>query len=100
MQALGFIETRSLTASIEASDVMTKTADVWVVGTEKIGSGLVNVVIQGDVDAVRRLLLPGEAEQKEIRGYAVNIILIRMMTRAENLLPFDFMREVSRWNIH
>ena len=51
MQALGFIETRSLTASIEASDVMTKTADVWVVGTEKIGSGLVNVVIQGDVDA-------------------------------------------------
>ena len=52
MQALGFIETRSLTASIEASDVMTKTADVWVVGTEKIGSGLVNVVIQGDVDAV------------------------------------------------
>ena len=58
MQALGFIETRSLTASIEASDVMTKTADVWVVGTEKIGSGLVNVVIQGEIGEV----------------YAVNVI--------------------------
>ena len=70
MQALGFIETRSLTASIEASDVMTKTADVWVVGTEKIGSGLVNVVIQGDVDAVT-----AEAVAKEIgEVYAVNVI--------------------------
>ena len=69
MQALGFIETRSLTASIEASDVMTKTADVWVVGTEKIGSGLVNVVIQGDVDAVTA------AVAKEIgEVYAVNVI--------------------------
>jgi len=55
VQALGFIETRSLTASIEASDVMTKTADVWVVGTEKIGSGLVNVVM---LTLLRRLLKP------------------------------------------
>ena len=74
MQALGFIETRSLTASIEASDVMTKTADVWVVGTEKIGSGLVNVVIQGDVDAVTAVKA-GEAVAKEIgEVYAVNVI--------------------------
>ena len=74
MQALGFIETRSLTASIEASDVMTKTADVWVVGTEKIGSGLVNVVIQGDVDAVTAAVKAGEAVAKEIGVYAVNVI--------------------------
>ena len=57
MQALGFIETRSLTASIEASDVMTKTADVWVVGTEKIGSGLVTLL--------RRLLKPVRQWQKK-----------------------------------
>ena len=60
MQALGFIETRSLTASIEASDVMTKTADVWVVGTEKIGSGLVNVLT-----LLRRLLKPVRQWQKK-----------------------------------
>ena len=69
MQALGFIETRSLTASIEASDVMTKTADVWVVGTEKIGSGLVNVVIQGDIDAVTAAVAKESGEV-----YAVNVI--------------------------
>ena len=67
MQALGFIETRSLTASIEASDV--------IVGTEKIGSGLVNVVIQGDVDAVTAAVKAGEAVAKEIgEVYAVNVI--------------------------
>ena len=59
MQALGFIETRSLTASIEASDVMTKTADVWVVGTE----------------AVTAAVKAGEAVAKEIgEVYAVNVI--------------------------
>ena len=54
---------------------MTKTADVWVVGTEKIGSGLVNVVIQGDVDAVTAAVKAGEAVAKEIgEVYAVNVI--------------------------
>lgn len=75
MQALGFIETRSLTASIEASDAMTKAADVWVVGTEKIGSGLVNVVIQGEVDAVNAAVKAGEMVAKEIgEVYAVHVI--------------------------
>lgn len=75
MRALGFIETRSLTASIEASDAMTKAADVKVVGTEKIGSGLVNVVIEGDVDAVTAAVKAGEAVAREIgEVYAVHVI--------------------------
>ncbi len=75
MQALGFIETRSLTAAIEASDAMTKAADVVVVGTEKIGSGLVNVVIRGEVDAVKAAVDAGEAVAKEIgEVYAVHVI--------------------------
>lgn len=75
MKALGFLETRSLTAAIEASDAMTKAADVRVVGTEKIGSGLVNVVIEGDVDAVNAAVAAGVAAAKEIgEVYASNII--------------------------
>ena len=46
MLALGMIETRGLTASIEAADAMLKAADVELVGTEKIGSGLVTVMVQ------------------------------------------------------
>ncbi len=75
MQALGFIETRSLTGAIEASDAMTKAANVTLVGTEKIGSGLVNVVVKGEVDAVKAAVEAGEAVAKEIgEVYAVNVI--------------------------
>ncbi len=52
-QALGMVETRGLTAAIEAADAMTKAAEVTLVGTEKIGSGLVTVMVRGDVGAVK-----------------------------------------------
>ena len=75
MQALGFIETRSLTGAIEASDAMTKAANVVLVGTEKIGSGLVNVVIMGEVDAVRAAVDAGEAVARTLgEVYAVHVI--------------------------
>ena len=45
--ALGMIETRGLTAAIEASDAMIKAAEVTLIGTEKIGSGLVTVMVRG-----------------------------------------------------
>ena len=51
MESLGMVETRGLTASIEAADAMTKAANVTLVGTEKIGSGLVSVIVRGDVGA-------------------------------------------------
>ena len=53
MSAVGMIETRGLTASIEATDAMLKAADVELVGTEKIGSGLITVIVKGEVGAVK-----------------------------------------------
>ena len=52
-EALGMIETRGLVAAIEAADAMVKAADVTLIGTEKIGSGLITVMVQGDVGAVK-----------------------------------------------
>ena len=52
-EALGMIETRGLTAAIEAADAMVKAAEVTLVGTEKIGSGLVSVMVRGDVGGVK-----------------------------------------------
>ena len=49
LEALGMIETRGLVAAIEAADAMCKAANVTLVGTEKIGSGLVTVMVRGDV---------------------------------------------------
>jgi ethanolamine utilization microcompartment shell protein EutS len=42
-----------LAAAIEAADAMVKSANVMLVGYEKIGSGLVTVIVRGDVGAVK-----------------------------------------------
>ena len=61
LQALGMIETRGLIASIEAADAMLKAANVVLVGTEKIGSGLVSVMVRGDVGAVKAAVEAGSS---------------------------------------
>lgn len=52
-EALGMIETKGFIASIEAADAMVKAANVQLVGSEKIGSGLVTMLVRGDVGAVK-----------------------------------------------
>ena len=49
VEALGMVETRGLVAAIEAADAMVKAANVTLIGTERIGSGLVTVMVRGDV---------------------------------------------------
>ena len=53
MEALGMVETRGLVAAIEAADAMVKAANVTLIGSEKIGSGLVSIMVRGDVGAVK-----------------------------------------------
>jgi microcompartment protein CcmL/EutN len=48
-EALGMIETKGLVGAIEAADAMTKSANVTLIGYEKIGSGLVTVMVRGGV---------------------------------------------------
>lgn len=73
--SLGIIETRGLTAAIEAADAMLKAANVEIVGSEKIGSGLVSVIIQGDVGAVKAATEVGaEAAGRVGEVVAVHVI--------------------------
>ncbi|MGE5558937.1 MAG: BMC domain-containing protein [Bacillota bacterium] len=58
-EALGLLETKGYTACVEAADVMLKTAQVKLVGTEKIGSGLICVLVSGDVGAVKAAVEAG-----------------------------------------
>lgn len=53
MAAIGMIETRGLVANFEATDTMLKAADVELVATANIGSGLVTVIVTGEVGAVK-----------------------------------------------
>ncbi len=75
MSALGMIETRGLAAAVEALDAMLKTADVTFAGQKRVGSGLVSVLVEGDVAAVKSAVDAGaEAAQKVGELRSVHVI--------------------------
>ena len=59
-EALGMIETKGLVGSIEAADAMVKAANVYLIGKEFVGGGLVTVMVRGDVGAVKAAQRVGE----------------------------------------
>ena len=74
-QALGMVETKGLVAAIEAADAMVKAANVTLEGKEKIGSGLVTVIVRGDVGAVKASVEAGAAAAKRVGElYSVHVI--------------------------
>ena len=75
MSALGMIETRGLAAAVEALDAMLKTADVTFAGQKRAGAGLVSVLVEGDVAAVKSAVDAGaEAAQKVGELRSVHVI--------------------------
>ena len=91
--ALGFIETFGLVSVLEAADAMCKAADVELIGYENVASGLISVIVAGDVGAVKsavevavkraeavgtvycQLVIPSHHEdiEKIIRRYAFSL---------------------------
>ena len=87
LQALGMIETRGLIASIEAADAMLKAANVVLVGTEKIGSGLVSVMVRGDVGAVKAAVEAGSTCASRLGELIAVHVIPRPHGDVEKILP-------------
>ncbi len=85
--ALGLIETKGLVASIEAADAMAKSANVEIIGTEKIGSGLVTVMVRGDVGAVKAAVDAGAAAAQAVGELVSTHVIPRPHEDVEKLLP-------------
>jgi len=86
-EALGIIETRGLVAAIEAADAMCKAANVTLVGTEKIGSGLVSVMVRGDVGAVKSAVEAGTSTASRLGEIVASHVIPRPHTDVEAILP-------------
>ena len=86
-EALGMVETRGLTAAIEAADAMTKAAEVVLVGTEKIGSGLVTVMVRGDVGAVKAAVEAGTSAASKLGELVATHVSPRPHNDVEKILP-------------
>ncbi len=75
MKSKGFIETKGLVAAIEAADAMVKAANVSLVGKKIIGGGLVTVMIEGDVGAVKAAVDAGAAAAQKV-GELISVHVI------------------------
>ena len=85
--ALGMIETKGLVGSIEAADAMVKAANVYLVGKEFVGGGLVTVMVRGDVGAVKAATDAGAAAAQRV-GELISVHVIpRPHTEVEAILP-------------
>jgi ethanolamine utilization protein EutM len=81
------VETRGLVAAIEAADAMVKAANVTLLGKEKVGTGLVTVMVRGDVGAVKASVEAGSAAAKRV-GELVSVHVIpRPHGDVESILP-------------
>ena len=82
-EALGMVETKGLVGAIEAADAMTKAANVALIGYEKIGSGLVTVMVR----AVKASVDAGAAAAANVGQVVSQHVIPRPHTDVEKILP-------------
>ena len=87
LEALGMVETRGIVAAIEAADAMVKAANVELIGTEKIGSGLVSVMVRGDVGAVKAAVEAGSSSAGSLGEVVATHVIPRPHNDVEKILP-------------
>ena len=75
--AIGMIETKGYVAALAAADAMGKAANVNIVGREQVGDGLVAVVINGDVGAVKAAVEAGS----EVAGQVGTLVSAHVIPR-------------------
>lgn len=75
--AIGMIETKGYVAALAAADAMVKAANVSIVGREEVGDGLVAVVINGDVGAVKAATEAGA----EVAGQVGTVVSVHVIPR-------------------
>lgn len=86
-EAIGLIETKGLVGAVEAADAMLKAANVKLVGQEKIGGGLVTVIVKGDVGAVKAAVDAGAAATKRVGELLSVHVIARPHTDLDLILP-------------
>jgi ethanolamine utilization protein EutM len=95
LEALGMVETKGLVALIEASDAMMKSANVELIGWQKIGSGLVTAFVVGDVAAVKAAVDAGAAAAANIGEVVGTQVIPRPHDDLSSVLPGAGKKQVA-----
>jgi ethanolamine utilization protein EutM len=76
-EAIGMIETKGYTGSVEASDAMVKAANVTLVKTIQIGGGLITVIAKGDIGSVKAAVDAGTKAASKVGELVSSHIIAR-----------------------
>src|SRR5437764_11239516 len=98
-EALGLIECRGLVALIEAADAAVKSANVVLVGWEKIDAGLVTAIVRGEVGAVKAAVEAGAAAVRRVGEVLSTHVILRPHEEVDEGIPVLHTGETTRKNI-
>ena len=97
--ALGMIECRGLVAMIEAADAAVKSANVTLVGWEKIDAGLVTAIVRGEVGAVKAAVDAGAAAGRKVGEVLSTHVIPRPHANIDEAIPVLHTGETTRKKI-
>src|SRR3954447_8668568 len=86
-EALGLIECRGLVAMIEAADAAVKSANVKLVGWEKVDAGLVTAIVRGEVGAVKAAVDAGAAAGRRVGTVTATHVIPRPHDEVDDGIP-------------
>ena len=99
MQALGMVECMGLVAMIEAADAMVKSANVTLVGYERIDAGLVTAIVRGEVGAVKAAVEAGAAAGRRVGTVVAVHVIPRPHSEVADGIPVIETGETTRKKI-
>jgi len=88
-EAIGMVETKSMTAAIEAADTMLKSASVRILDFQIVGSGLVSVTVTGDVSAVTAAVENAKIRAAQIAEVVSANVIPRPHDEVDKIFDFD-----------
>lgn len=86
-EALGMVETLGLVGMIEAADAMCKTANVLLVGWQRVDAGLVTAIVRGDVGSVKAATDAGAAAARRVGELVAVHVIPNPDDNVEDVLP-------------
>ena len=87
-QAIGILETRGLVGLVNGTDAMLKSANVTLAGPmRQVGSAMCNVVVEGDVAAVKAAIDAGAAATEQVGEVISAHVIARPDEATSAILP-------------
>ena len=94
--AIGLVETRGHVPAIEAADAMVKAANVYMVGYESIGGGLVTAIVRGDVADVRAATDAGAGAASKVGEVVAVHVIAKPHDSLSDVLPIGGSKKTAK----